>query len=292
MGTEMKYWFATNNIGGVESQVNKIISCYGELVRNSMAISSVMSEYINASGKWNDDNSIVVAKWWNRDGANSATGGDLQSTSEGLKIVSSSTGGVYDGEDRIRGILNRSSYLFWVVVCRQLYSVITNQYTAVQGSLSNTLRRCLEKGRDGTYINASGNFTGNIWDNLMNDFVSDSSGMFKNTVLPVQNMVGGSSDTEIINFMQNINNRIQNFVDSLNRFVVEIRKIMNDLPSSNEFFGFEPNIEAQNACENLINTSNSHIENFQKNLSTAISTYSGDVSKQISQYLSTKYMMN
>lgn len=292
MGTEMKYWFATHNLGGIESQVNKVITCYGELVRNSMAISAVMAEYINTPGKWNDDNSIVVAKWWNREGTDSATGGDLQSDADGLKIVSSFTGGVYDGEDRIRGILNRSAYLFWVVVCRQLYSVITNQYTAVQGNLSNNLRRCLEKGKDGTYVNASGNFTGNIWDNFMNDFIQDSSNMFRNTILPVQNTNGGSSDNEIINFMQNINNRIQNFLDSLNHFVMEIRKIMNDLPSSNEFFGFEPNIEAQNACENLIKTSNSHIENFQKNLSTAISNYSGDVSKQISEYLSTKYMIN
>lgn len=292
MGSEMKYWFATHNIGGVESQINKIISCYNELTRNAMAISSVMTEYINTPGKWNDDNSIVVAKWWNRDGKESGTGGELQSTSEGLKIIGSATGGVYDGEDRIRGILNRSAYLFWVVICRQLYSVVTNQYEQIQGNLSPMCRKFIEKGNDGTYVSASGNFTSNIWDNIMNDFISDSSSMFKNTMLPVQNTIGGSSDVEIINFMQNINNRIQNFLDSLNHFVMEIRKIMNDTPNSSEFFGFEPNIEAQNACENLIKISNSHIENFQKNLSTAISTYSGDVSKQISQYLSTKYIMN
>lgn len=267
-------WFAENN---AQNKINRIQNKYDEIVKKSAAIGDILTDYVCIQEKWNDENSELFGKWWNQGGK---SGGDLQWNGKQLTIKMADSGtGAYDGEDRVKIIVQAAARIFWLAVCRPMVSLESSYHDAI----NTRYRKYLQVGKNEKYKNKfdDNNFKSTVWSDMMED--SFDAYTWANTTIGTKMMNGKSKQKELETMANKLSAQIALIRNAVDEFCTEINSVLNNTDGT-QWWGFDEKsiTPIKKSIKQIQNMSEKRLNDFADNTNEALSATMLQINTDIS----------
>lgn len=258
-----EYWYDRDS---TVKRVKLLRGKYDEVVSACNKLKATMQKYVCKQGKWYDDNSIMLSKWWNQ--SPGTTSGKLQwdKDKKELVIVNASDG-KYDGEDRIRRIIADCAALYIDGVGYSL-SCLEDSHKTVKDLFKAEIKVSKNIGQgENMWANCEG--TQKLIIAMVNNFGCKE---YVRTQLPVgDSNKKRSKMEEMNNFIVDITGNIKNINSAFEDYSKALIATATN-PSNDKWWGFDINT-TQTLIEYIKDTNQSvesRLNNFQKNVLTAL----------------------
>lgn len=268
-----EYFF---NASSTASELSVLNKKYDAVVTAALEIGKLLKQYVCVKGKWNDENAVTFADWWNQNGSGGGAGGALKwDATNKLLYMSRQTGSQSDGEDLIRHVVSMTAAAYYLTTCKS--------FNALSSSYSKQMKKYdayIKAAKNSTYTSKLSDFGGTRWPKLMK--TSFGRKAWSDTKLSTKASGSVTSAVEVKKMANQLVTKLKTLNNKVDDFCEEINKVVNNTNSS-KYWGFSVDLKVEivRFIDKLNNNTTKWLKSFASNTNTALATANNVVSSDL-----------
>lgn len=276
-----EYFF---NASSTASELSVLNKKYDAVVAAALEIGKLLNQYVCVKNKWNDENAVTFADWWNQNGKDGGAGGTLKwDATNKLLYMSKQTGSQSDGEDKIRHVVSMTAVAYYLTTCKS--------FNALSSSYSKQMKKYdayVKAAKNTTYTSKVDDFSGTRWPKLMKSSFGRKA--WNNTKLNTKANGSVTSASEVKKMANQLATKLKNLNNKVDDFCSEINKVVNNTNSS-KYWGFSVDLKVEivRFIDKLNTNTTNWLKSFASNTNTALSTANNVVSTDLASLSKIKF---
>lgn len=278
-----QYWY---NKTSTASEIKTLNTKYNEIVKAALAVGELLKQYVCVKNKWNDENAVVFADWWNQNTGAGGAGGALKWDSTNKRLyMASQVGSQSDGEDKIRHVVSMAGAAYYVATCKS-FNALTSSYSKEMKNYDAYVKAA-KQDKFTRYLK-NNNYSGKEWPKLM----KSSFGLkeWKDTKLSIKPGNQVTTKTEVVKMANELAKRLTTLNNKVDIFNEEITKVACNTNTS-KYWGFSSDIttEVVKITKELSNNTSKWLKSFATNTNVALVNTNDMVAEDLAKLKNVKF---
>ena len=278
-----EYWY---NASSTTTALKALNNDYNAVIKAALQIGKTLKQYVCVSKKWNDENAVTFADWWNQNGSAGGAGGSLKwDATNKLLYMSRQTGSQSDGEDKIRHVVSMCACVYWLTTCKG--------FSALSSSYSKEMKKYdayIKAAKSSTYTTrfTKKNYSGTTWMTMMSNNFGATK--WSDTKLPTKPSGSVTSSAEVKKLADTLAKNLTDLNSKVDSFCEEVNRIVGNTNSS-KYWGFSDDVSSQitTTVRQLNKNTVSWLKSFASNTNTALATANNVVSSDLASLSKIKF---
>ena len=278
-----QYWY---NKTSTASEIKTLNTKYNDIVKAALAVGELLKQYVCVKNKWNDENAVVFADWWNQNTGAGGAGGALKWDSANKRLyMASQVGSQSDGEDKIRHVVSMAGAAYYVATCKS-FNALTSSYSKEMKNYDAYVKAA-KQDRFTRYLK-NNNYRGKEWPKLMkSSFVLKE---WKDTKLSIKPGNKVTTKTEVVKMANELAKRLTTLNNKVDTFNEEITKVACNTNTS-KYWGFSSDVttDVVKITKELSNNTSKWLKSFATNTNVALVHTNDMVAKDLAKLKNVKF---